>query len=143
MSSLVIRNGILVSLLLPPLVPVSFKFKELVGSWNTKRERLRVYNFTMENTNNEVSEDEDNSIEGQVIGVREEIGETLMLRRIDFWLYFFIYFFGATIGLVYLNNLGQIAESRGFSGTSSLVSLSSSFGFFGRLIPSLSDYFSR
>ncbi|KAF7833814.1 protein NUCLEAR FUSION DEFECTIVE 4 [Senna tora] len=49
---------------------------------------------------------------------------------------------GVTIGLVYLNNLGQIAESRG-SATSSLVVLSSSFGFFGRLMPSLMDYFYR
>nr|POE95970.1 protein nuclear fusion defective 4 [Quercus suber] len=45
-------------------------------------------------------------------------------------------------GDVFLNNLGQIAESRGYPGTA-LVSLSrSSFGFFGRLIPSLVDYFS-
>ncbi|KAL6275540.1 hypothetical protein ACE6H2_019141 [Prunus campanulata] len=76
--------------------------------------------------------------------VREEIGVKLMVTRPDFWLYFFVYFFSATLGLVFLNNLGQIAESRGSSRTSSLVSLSSSFGFFGRLMPSLLDYlFSR
>uniref|UniRef100_A0A2P2JUX5 Uncharacterized protein MANES_18G124400 n=1 Tax=Rhizophora mucronata TaxID=61149 RepID=A0A2P2JUX5_RHIMU len=73
--------------------------------------------------------------------VREEIGVRLMLKRVEFWLYFFVYFFGASLGLVYLNNLGQIAESRGCPGTSSLVSLSSSFGFFGRLVPSVMDYF--
>ncbi|KAK4407673.1 protein NUCLEAR FUSION defective [Sesamum angolense] len=75
------------------------------------------------------------------IGVVEEIGAKLMVRRVEFWLYFFVYLFGATLGLVYLNNLGQIAESRGCSGTSSLVSLSSAFSFFGRLLPSLLDYF--
>ncbi|BFG33782.1 hypothetical protein CerSpe_200560 [Prunus speciosa] len=76
--------------------------------------------------------------------VREEIGVKLMVTRLDFWLYFFVYFFSATLGLVFLNNLGQIAESRGSTRTSSLVSLSSSFGFFGRLMPSLLDYlFSR
>ncbi|GMY10473.1 protein NUCLEAR FUSION DEFECTIVE 4 [Fagus crenata] len=74
--------------------------------------------------------------------IKEEIGAKVMLTRLDFWLYFFVYFFGATLGLVFLNNLGQIAESRGYSGTSYLVSLSSSFGFFGRLMPSLMDYFS-
>ncbi|KAM7277657.1 hypothetical protein ACFE04_004791 [Oxalis oulophora] len=73
--------------------------------------------------------------------VREEIGVKEMVKRIDFWLYFFVYFFGATIGLVFLNNLGQIAESRGCTNVSSLVSLSSSFGFFGRMLPSLLDYF--
>ncbi|XP_059659852.1 protein NUCLEAR FUSION DEFECTIVE 4 [Cornus florida] len=73
--------------------------------------------------------------------VMEEIGVKVMLKRVEFWLYFFVYLFGATLGLVFLNNLGQIAESRGYSKTSYLVSLSSSFGFFGRLIPSLVDYF--
>ncbi|XP_062086715.1 protein NUCLEAR FUSION DEFECTIVE 4 [Humulus lupulus] len=86
----------------------------------------------------------DNGDDGDDVGVREEIGVKKMLLRIDFWLYFFAYFFSATLGLVFLNNLGQIAESRGSNKTSSLVSLSSSFGFFGRLMPSLLDhYFSR
>ncbi|GFP85148.1 hypothetical protein PHJA_000658600 [Phtheirospermum japonicum] len=71
----------------------------------------------------------------------EEIGPMLMLRRVEFWLYFFAYLFGATLGLVYLNNLGQISESRGCLQTSSLVSLASAFGFFGRLLPSLINYF--
>ncbi|PHT27932.1 hypothetical protein CQW23_32461, partial [Capsicum baccatum] len=67
-----------------------------------------------------------------------------MLMKLEFWLYFFVYLFGGTLGLVYLNNLGQIADTRGCNGTTSLVSLSSSFGFFGRLLPSLFDYlFSR
>ncbi|GAB4824286.1 hypothetical protein Ancab_007173 [Ancistrocladus abbreviatus] len=70
----------------------------------------------------------------------EDIGLKLMLRGLNFWLYFFVYFLGATIGLVYLNNLGQIAESRGYSNASSLVSLSSAFGFFGRLFPCFLHY---
>ncbi|KAH7863551.1 hypothetical protein Vadar_018958 [Vaccinium darrowii] len=74
----------------------------------------------------------------------EEIGVKEMVKRLEFWLYFCVYLFGATLGLVYLNNLGQIAESRGFPKTSALVSLSSSFGFFGRLLPSLlAHIFSR
>ncbi|XP_057772529.1 protein NUCLEAR FUSION DEFECTIVE 4 [Salvia miltiorrhiza] len=74
-------------------------------------------------------------------GIGEEIPPLLMLRRAEFWLYFLVYLFGATLGLVYLNNLGQIAESRGSFGISSLVSLASAFSFFGRLLPSLLDYF--
>ncbi|KAG5567072.1 hypothetical protein RHGRI_002591 [Rhododendron griersonianum] len=74
----------------------------------------------------------------------EEVGVKEMVKRVEFWLYFLVYLCGATLGLVYLNNLGQIAESRGFRRTSTLVSLSSSFGFFGRLMPSLLAYiFSR
>ncbi|CAL5424674.1 unnamed protein product [Camellia sinensis] len=79
-----------------------------------------------------------------VVRVKEEIGVKVMVMRMDFWLYFCVYLCGATLGLVYLNNLGQIAESRGYPRASSLLSLSSSFGFFGRLVPSLLDnFFSR
>lgn len=141
--------GVLVSLLVPLLVPLSMMINELVGSWHKNREKQRVYYFTAEEgghngekTENELKDGED-SREVQDEGVREEIGAKLMLTRLDFWLYFFVYLFGATLGLVFLNNLGQIAESRGYSGTSSLVSLSSSFGFFGRLLPSVVDYFNR
>ncbi|XP_057431242.1 protein NUCLEAR FUSION DEFECTIVE 4-like [Lotus japonicus] len=148
LSSLGILIGLIVSLLFALLVPPSLKIKNLAGAWHKNRERLRVYHFTMEEgTNEERAEDEvkdgEHSREVSELSVMEEIGVKLMLRKVNFWLYFFIYLFGATIGFVFLNNLGQIAESRGCSATSSLVSLSSSFGFFGRLIPSLMDYFYR
>lgn len=131
--------GILLSLLMPLLLTLSMM---IVGSWHKNTEKQRVYNFATEDEVNEVKEGEE-SEEIHDVGVREEIGAKLMLRRLDFWLYFLVYLFGATLGLVFLNNLGQIAESRGYSGTSSLVSLSSSFGFFGRLMPSIVDYFYR
>lgn len=76
----------------------------------------------------------------QEICAMEDIGVKLMLTRLNFWLYFFIYISGATLGLVYMNNLGQIAESRGYPRTSSLVSLASGFVFFGRLLPYILDY---
>ncbi|CAJ1970739.1 unnamed protein product [Sphenostylis stenocarpa] len=148
-SSLGNLIGVLVFLLLPLLVPLSMKIHALVGSWHKNREKQRVYNFTSEDGHkeerieNEEKEGEEDSGEVQDVGMREEVGAKLMVRRIDFWLYFFVYLFGATLGLVFLNNLGQIAESRGYYRTSSLVSLSSSFGFFGRLMPSIVDYFYR
>ncbi|XP_058759294.1 protein NUCLEAR FUSION DEFECTIVE 4-like [Vicia villosa] len=143
-SSLGVLIGILVSLLLPLLLPICVKIKEIVESLHKKREKLRIYHFTMEeNINKERIESYEKESEVEDGCVMEEIGVKLMLKRMNFWLYFFVYFFGATIGLVFLNNLGQIAESRGCSATSYLVSLSSSFGFFGRLIPSLLDYFYR
>ncbi|XVF05829.1 hypothetical protein REPUB_Repub05bG0206900 [Reevesia pubescens] len=91
----------------------------------------------------EIGLDDNISETNKQISVIEEIGVKLMLWRLNFWLYFFVYLFSVTLGLVFSNNLGQIAESRGCS-ASVLVSLSSSFGFFGRLLPSLMDYcFSR
>ncbi|CAI8596928.1 unnamed protein product [Vicia faba] len=143
-STLGVHIGILASLLLPLLLPICVKIKEVVESLNKKREKLRIYHFTMEeNINKERIENDVKEGEVEDGCVMEEIGVKLMLKRMNFWLYFCVYLFGATIGLVFLNNLGQIAESRGCSGTSYLVSLSSSFGFFGRLIPSLLDYFYR
>eukprot|EP00253_Pinus_taeda_P001892 PITA_01892 len=63
-----------------------------------------------------------------------------LLRSIDFWLYYLVYFCGGTVGLVYMNNLGQIVQSMGYSKTSILVSLVSSFGVFGRIASGLPDY---
>jgi hypothetical protein len=72
---------------------------------------------------------------------QEEVGGLRLLRQLDFWLYFFSYMFSGSLGLVFLNNLGQIADSRGLADASTLVSLSSSFGFFGRLLPAFLDYY--
>jgi hypothetical protein len=71
----------------------------------------------------------------------EEHPARLLVRRWDFWLYFFAYFCGGTIGLVYSNNLGQITQSLGYnSTTSSLVTLYSSCSFFGRLLSAAPDF---
>ena len=147
-SSLSKIIGMGVFLVAPLLIPIIEKATELVRKVNIKTE-IKVYDFTIEE--NEGVESMENGVdikereeaeEVRVVDIiKEEIGAKVMLTRLDFWLYFFVYFFGATLGLVFLNNLGQIAESRGYSGTSYLVSLSSSFGFFGRLMPSLMDYF--
>ncbi|KAL2924550.1 Protein NUCLEAR FUSION DEFECTIVE 4, partial [Bienertia sinuspersici] len=90
---------------------------------------------------NWVKDQDSDVVEGkEEIRAIENIGAKLMMKRLNFWLYFFIYITGATLGLVYLNNLGQIAESRGYLKTSSLVSLASAMTFFGRLLPSILDY---
>ncbi|KAH0457287.1 hypothetical protein IEQ34_012602 [Dendrobium chrysotoxum] len=128
-----------VLLIAPVMVPVFAKFRE--GIENKKENR--VYDFTIDEVGGEdrvvvaVRKNEGDD-DGEV---KEQIGCRLMLRKINFWLYFFSYMFSATLGMVFLNNLGQITESRGLSHTSSLVSLSSSFGFFGRLLPSIIDFY--
>ncbi|KAI4327927.1 hypothetical protein L6164_020336 [Bauhinia variegata] len=71
----------------------------------------------------------------------EEHPASVVVRRLDFWFYYIAYFCGGTIGLVYSNNLGQIAQSLGLSSkTSTLVTLYSSFSFFGRLLSAAPDY---
>lgn len=148
-------------LLIPFAVPILEKFKETrqqkcwirkvapssarVCSVNT--DDHHQFDFDNNNNNNNtvivdvVSSSSESVKEIFEVRVREEIGAIRMLRRIEFWLYFFVYLFGVTLGLVYMNNLGQIVESRGSSRTTALVSLSSSFVFFGRIIPSLLDYY--
>ncbi|PIN19550.1 hypothetical protein CDL12_07781 [Handroanthus impetiginosus] len=130
--------GMLVMMIMPLVVPLVEKIRENLQ----KKCLIRVHDehFTGFASMENGGKLEEEIGERDIFAV-EEIGPKVMLRRVEFWLYFFVYLFGATLGLVYLNNLGQIAESRGCSGTSSLVSLSSAFGFFGRLLPSLLDYY--
>ncbi|WOL18005.1 protein NUCLEAR FUSION DEFECTIVE 4 [Canna indica] len=136
----------------PLVVPLAMKLREVMEeTWWSKKEN-RVHDLTVaddvevgegedlqDQAKNDMAEEEEEEKESE-----EEVGGLLILRKVDFWLYFFSYLFSATLGLVFLNNLGQIAESRGLEReeTSTLVSLSSSFGFFGRLLPFLLDYYS-
>ncbi|XP_041029042.1 protein NUCLEAR FUSION DEFECTIVE 4-like [Juglans microcarpa x Juglans regia] len=77
----------------------------------------------------------------QLAMLGEEHPARIVVRRLDFWLYYLAYFCGGTIGLVYSNNLGQIAQSLGQgSETTTLLTLYSSFSFFGRLLSAAPDY---
>ncbi|XP_021911847.1 protein NUCLEAR FUSION DEFECTIVE 4-like isoform X1 [Carica papaya] len=78
---------------------------------------------------------------GQLAMLGEEHTLQLLVGRLDFWLYYIAYFCGGTIGLVYSNNLGQISQSLGQgSNTTALITLYSSFSFFGRLLSAAPDY---
>ncbi|KAL9268519.1 NUCLEAR FUSION DEFECTIVE 4-like protein [Drosera capensis] len=77
----------------------------------------------------------------QLVMLGEEHPAWFLLQRLDFWLYYVAYFCGGTIGLVFSNNLGQIAQSLGNSSqTTTLITLYSSFSFFGRLLSAAPDY---
>ncbi|ESQ49983.1 hypothetical protein EUTSA_v10020429mg [Eutrema salsugineum] len=76
------------------------------------------------------------------LGLGDEHSLEMLVRRLEFWLYYTAYFCGGTIGLVYSNNLGQIAQSLGQSSSNakSLVTLFSAFSFLGRLLSSAPDF---
>ncbi|KAA8528172.1 hypothetical protein F0562_035577 [Nyssa sinensis] len=77
----------------------------------------------------------------QLAMLGEEHKVRMLVSRLDFWLYYITYFCGGTIGLVYSNNLGQIAQSLGKSSmTSTFITLYSSFSFFGRLLSAAPDF---
>ncbi|XP_068635268.1 protein NUCLEAR FUSION DEFECTIVE 4-like isoform X2 [Aristolochia californica] len=74
----------------------------------------------------------------------EEHSAKMLVGRLDFWLYYLAYFCGGTVGIVYSNNLGQIAQSLGYAAeTEALVTLYSACSFFGRLLAAAPDFFRR
>ncbi|KAG9452897.1 hypothetical protein H6P81_005801 [Aristolochia fimbriata] len=81
-------------------------------------------------------------LEGNRLSVLgEEHSAKMLVRRLDFWLYYLAYFCGGTVGLVYSNNLGQIAQSLGYAAdTEALVTLFSACSFFGRLLSAAPDF---
>lgn len=120
----------------PVIVPMVMKYRE--------KTRKKVHVITVEEVEEGESGRKAMSLVENDVGVEaetNEVGSSILVRKLDFWLYFFSYMFGATLGLVFLNNLGQIAESRRMKNTSALVSLASSFGFFGRILPPVLDYY--
>ncbi|EEF38350.1 conserved hypothetical protein [Ricinus communis] len=71
----------------------------------------------------------------------EEHPARVLVCKWDFWLYYFTYFCGGTVGLVYSNNLGQIAQSLGYyKDLESLITLYSACSFFGRLLSATPDF---
>ncbi|CAM0874301.1 unnamed protein product [Alopecurus aequalis] len=81
---------------------------------------------------------------GRVLVLGEEHSAKRLLQCVDFWLYYTAYFCGATVGLVYSNNLGQIAESlHGQSQLTMLLAIYSSCSFFGRLLSALPEFLHR
>ncbi|WVZ54798.1 hypothetical protein U9M48_005544 [Paspalum notatum var. saurae] len=77
---------------------------------------------------------------GCLVVLGEEHSAKKLIRSVDFWLYYTAYFCGATVGLVYSNNLGQIAQSlHQQSQLTMLLAVYSSCSFFGRLLSALPD----
>ncbi|KAF0889879.1 hypothetical protein E2562_033852 [Oryza meyeriana var. granulata] len=81
---------------------------------------------------------------GRMLVLCEEHSAKKLIQCVDFWLYYTAYFCGATVGLVYSNNLGQIAQSfHCQSQLTMLLAVYSSCSFFGRLLSALPDFLHR
>jgi len=64
------------------------------------------------------------------------------LRTVDFWILFVSFLCGVGTGLAVMNNMGQIRLALGYSDVSLFVSLTSIWGFFGRIVSgSVSEHF--
>ncbi|XP_050232628.1 protein NUCLEAR FUSION DEFECTIVE 4-like [Mercurialis annua] len=149
---------IVLSILLasPMAVPV-FSF---VKTWNLKRSNDKsddiegkISEPLLSGAENTVQTGEINE-KTEVTAVEEvpaakkkpEIGEehTIMevLWTVDFWVLFVSFLCGVGTGLAVMNNLGQIGLALGYTDVSIFVSLTSVWGFFGRIgSGSISEYF--
>ncbi|XP_060168598.1 protein NUCLEAR FUSION DEFECTIVE 4-like [Lycium barbarum] len=75
-----------------------------------------------------------------VIGEDHTIFEAM--RTLDFWILFVSFLCGVGTGLTVMNNLGQMGLALGYVDVSIFVSLTSIWGFFGRIVSgSVSEYF--
>ncbi|KAL8540095.1 hypothetical protein ACS0TY_001617 [Phlomoides rotata] len=75
-----------------------------------------------------------------VLGEEHTIIEAL--RTVDFWILFGSFLCGVGTGLAVMNNLGQMGLALGYADVSLFVSLTSIWGFFGRILSgSVSEYF--
>ncbi|CAA7392892.1 unnamed protein product [Spirodela intermedia] len=126
------------------VLPAAAKVREVVEQRRLRSGGARVHDEAVEATTpaEAVKVEEGLAAPGgwEEAGEDRQVAASAMVRTPEFWLYFFGYLFGGTVGLVYLNNLGQIVESRGHSKTSAVVSLAFAFGFFGRCMVSLVDF---
>ncbi|KAJ8530270.1 hypothetical protein K7X08_037105 [Anisodus acutangulus] len=76
----------------------------------------------------------------RVIGEDHTIFEAM--RTLDFWILFVSFLCGVGTGLAVMNNLGQMGLALGYTDVSIFISLTSIWGFFGRIISgSVSEYF--
>lgn len=75
-----------------------------------------------------------------VLGEEHTIMEAL--KTVDFWILFVSFLCGVGTGLAVMNNLGQMGLALGYSDVSMFVSLTSIWGFFGRILSgSVSEFF--
>jgi hypothetical protein len=79
-------------------------------------------------------------------GERPRLGEEHTIAEalcaLDFWLLFSSFLMGVGTGLAVMNNLGQMGVAMGYSDVSLFVSMTSIWGFFGRIASgTISEHF--
>jgi hypothetical protein len=84
--------------------------------------------------------------EARAPGERPRLGEehtiAQALTSLDFWLMFASFLMGVGTGLAVMNNLGQMGVAMGYDDVSLFVSMTSIWGFFGRIASgTISEHF--
>ncbi|XP_019172024.1 PREDICTED: protein NUCLEAR FUSION DEFECTIVE 4-like [Ipomoea nil] len=132
--SLVFAIGLLVLLVSPLVVPVYLmvaKSGSISDPEGLTKEPLLV--------NVKVAEDD----VSDEVRLRPMIGEDHTIReallRFDFWVLFVSFLCGVGTGLCVSNNLGQMGAALGYGDVSIFISLTSIWGFFGRIISGMAS----
>lgn len=64
------------------------------------------------------------------------------IRTFDFWVLFVSFLCGVGTGMCVLNNLGQMGQALGYLDVSIFISLTSIWGFFGRIVSGMASEYS-
>lgn len=129
--------GAVVLLSTPLFAPIMISSKKSDGGGG--------YNDSIDDDTNQLHHelliDKQNTDHRELLILGEEHSPRDLIRRLDFWLYYLSYFCGATVALVYGNNIGQIMQSLGRETyLNRILGVYSAFSFFGRLLSSIPDF---
>ncbi|KAJ0010101.1 hypothetical protein Pint_34267 [Pistacia integerrima] len=148
-------STILIVLLASPLAIPVYSY---IKSWNLRLlktepdveeqvvEPLLASEETIAENKKEEEAAEESAVAVVEIKRRPNLGEehtiSEALKTVDFWILFVSFLCGVGTGLAVMNNMGQIGLALGYADVSIFVSLTSIWGFFGRIISgSVSEYF--
>jgi len=131
---------LLVILASPVGIPVYTYFKGRLGAGNdvegqrASEPLLRSGEKENESVAAVAAVEEEAFVEKRAPEVGEEHTIMEVLKSVDFWILFVSFLCGVGTGLAVMNNMGQIGLALGYPDVSLFVSLTSIFGFFGRII---------
>ncbi|XP_022970978.1 protein NUCLEAR FUSION DEFECTIVE 4-like [Cucurbita maxima] len=140
--------GLLILLGSPLVIPIYSFFK----SWNSNQTQLDLEAKIEEPL---LKEEALAAAEQSTVAKEEEIAEertppvigeehTIFeaMKTVDFWVLFVSFLCGVGTGLAVMNNMGQIGLALGYADVSMFVSLTSIWGFFGRILAgTISEHF--
>ncbi|XP_041010130.1 protein NUCLEAR FUSION DEFECTIVE 4-like [Juglans microcarpa x Juglans regia] len=138
--------AVLLVLLASPLgIPVYYFFKHRSGQGTDIEGQVREHLLVKEEKEATESQDKVEEVAKEektmpLIGEEHLVFEAL--RTADFWVMFISFLCGVGTGLAVMNNMGQIGLALGYTDVSIFVSLTSIWGFFGRIISgTVSEHF--
>ncbi|XP_068646640.1 protein NUCLEAR FUSION DEFECTIVE 4-like [Aristolochia californica] len=141
--------AILLALLASPLcVPIYSAIKYRRKNGKTLDVEGRGIVVPVSPTQESVTSQQEQQKEGGGAKKKPAIGEDHKLleavRTFDFWILFLSFLCGVGTGMAVINNMGQIGLALGYSDVSIFISLTSIWGFFGRIGSGwISEYFMK